>query len=109
MSRLHLVFAALLVMGISGCGLTGWQGDPPSEPFLGVTGVVASVEGAERGTIWVIEADTASYVPKNDLPPQFREEGLEVQATGIVGDPPSFYPEGYYYEIRTMKPISTDE
>lgn len=104
-SNLPLVVALLLAVGISGCGLAGWQGEPPSTPFLSVTGTMSSVEETEQGTIWVIDADTASYVPKNNLPSQFRNQGLKVEATGMIGDRPSFYPEGYYFEIRTMKPL----
>lgn len=101
----HLVLGLVLAVAISGCGLAGWQGDAPSTPFVGVTGTMASVEGTDRGTIWIIEGDTASYVPKSDLPSQFRNDSLRVQATGMIGHRPSFYPEGYYIEIRSMTPL----
>ncbi|WP_375802872.1 hypothetical protein [Salinibacter sp.] len=43
-----------------------------------------------RSSVWTIEANTATYVPRQNVPSEVKEEGLLVRATGTVEEPPDF-------------------
>lgn len=101
--RLAFFVLAFLLLGTAGCGLVGWQGEPSVDRYLRVTGTMEKQTPQERSSFWTIETDTASYVPKDDLPPKIKKKGLAVTATGIIGEPPDFYPEGYFFDLRTIK------
>ncbi|MFB6098197.1 MAG: hypothetical protein ABEK84_03640 [Salinibacter sp.] len=89
--RLFSVFVAVLLMaGVAGCGLVGWHGDPKVKPYLKVHGTMKQRQVPNRSAVWTIEADTATYVPRQSLPAHLQKDGLKVSATGIVEEPPDF-------------------
>ena len=102
---LATVALSFLIIGGLGCGLAGWHGDPPTDRFANVTGVMKSQDFSGQGTVWTIETDTASLVPESDLPSQLKQDSLGVEGSGIIKDSPDFYPEGYYFEVRALRPV----
>lgn len=105
-SHLFLVFSLAAV--IAGCGLVGWQGDPPSPNRpLKIEGTMKSRILPDDRQVWTIETDTASYVPEESgsLPSAVRKDSLLVEVTGVVGGRPDFYPEGYFFDVVSITPL----
>ncbi|MFB6232116.1 MAG: hypothetical protein ABEL04_13280 [Salinibacter sp.] len=73
-----------------GCGLVGWQGEPQIDRYLKVQGTMMLQQVPNRSSVWTIEANTATYVPRQNVPSEVKEEGLLVRATGTVEEPPDF-------------------
>lgn len=102
MSRPLKVLVFLFAMGsIAGCGIGGWQGEPETRPQV-VIGFMDVQDLADRGPLWTIETDTASFVPEGEVPSDLKEEGLRVRARGIVRPPPDYYPDGYLLDLGTI-------
>lgn len=101
------LITSLLLLGMTGCGLAGWQGEAPeTKDPVTVRGVMQTETAPEQGEFWVIKDDTVSYVPENqNLPPAVRRDSLSVQATGIIKGTPDYFPEGRFFEIRTITPL----
>lgn len=98
------VLLSVALLGTAGCGLVGWQGEPPTDPSRTVEGIMLTKTLPEGGSLWVIGADTATYVPESNLPPEIKQDSLSVRATGTVGDPSDVYPDGYSFEISVIEP-----
>lgn len=91
--RLRRLYLALLLPGLllaacAGGGSPGWVSLEPavegSAPSVRVAGTVEHLE--VEGGVWVIRAeDGSTYNPMN-LPPDFRVEGLAVEADAVVRD-----------------------
>lgn len=103
LKQLFFACIATALLASAGCGLVGWQGEPPNPgKIITATGTVLSEPLTERdSTIWILKADTASYVP-DDLPDQFQEDSLKVRATGKVGDPPEYYPSARLLQVQRI-------
>ncbi|MFB6272977.1 MAG: hypothetical protein ABEL51_08805 [Salinibacter sp.] len=97
--------ALFLTVAAVGCGLVGWQGEPPTRQSVTVTGTMQEQMLGDRGPLWTIETDTALYVPRSEVPSQVKEEELRVQASGVLDGSPDFYPQGYYLEINVITPL----
>jgi hypothetical protein len=96
------VLSFLFAMGITaGCGIGGWQGEPETRPQT-VIGLMDVQDLSDRGPLWTIETDTASFVPEGEVPSNLKEEGLRVRARGIVSSPPDYYPDGYLLDLGTI-------
>jgi len=104
----HLFLTFLLAAATSGCGLVGWQGEPPAPNRpLKVEGTMKLRLLPGDRQVWTIETDTASYVPEESgsLPSAVRKDSLSVEATGVVGGRPDFYPEGYFFDVVSITPL----
>lgn len=103
LKQFFFALIATALLATTGCGLVGWQGEPPNPGrILTVTGTIVSQPLMDRdSTIWVLKADTASYVPEG-LPDQFKEDSLKVRARGKVGDPPEYYPSARVLQVQRI-------